>query len=226
MKRKVRAWLIALCTWSTLIILAVLVAWRVRMGYWVSPGTILPPSSGGFTFNWQQDPVAGWSGGFDPNISADLIRRVLDDVGALGQVHTADYTMWGEGQAWLAQPGSDQRPVLCISYLDHRPEHGPIARRHEVVATPAGRVLKHHVFHERIAMFDEAEYLVVDVLGGIMCAVLPPWLVSAVIAAVWAMRRRSRTFGGLCPNCAYPTSGLVSPICPECGTNLRVSPRA
>lgn len=225
-ERRTPRWILVLLGWSVLVVVLVLVAWRVRMGYWTSPGTILPQANGGFAFSWSQDPVNGWTGGADPALSPDFIRRVLDSVGALGPAHTADYTMWGEGQVWMANIKKSPHHVVCISYLDHRPHHGPVAQRHELIATIDGQVLTHRAFSERIAMFDECEYLGVQVAGALLCAVLPFWGIAGIVVLLRLARQSQRITSGQCPNCAYPTTGLVGTTCPECGSSLESVPNS
>lgn len=192
------------------------------MGYWIGPGTILPEAKNVIAFSWQQDPVKNWSMEVDSSISGDLLRKVLDDVGALGNTHTTDYTMWGEGQAWVVHDDvtDNGEAVLCISYLDHRPWHGPVARRHEVVSLLDGHVVAHHLYRERIAQFDEEEILIIQVLGAVVCLVIPPWCIVTAITLARLALARDRVASGLCQKCSYPTAGLKGTTCPECGTLL------
>ncbi|HEX2836680.1 MAG TPA: hypothetical protein VHN77_00985 [Phycisphaerales bacterium] len=216
----------AVTIWATVVVLFVLIAWRTRMGYWVSPGTIFPQAPDGYSFQWRGDPVAGWSSGSDPHISRDLIRKVLSDVGALEDLSTADSLRWGEGRAWFAQSEGEGQAVLCMTYLDHKPWHGPVARRHEVLATVSGDVLSHQWHRERFAQFDEEEILIIQLLGAVVCLVIPPWGIAAVITIARLAFARDRIASGLCSKCAYPTAGLMGITCPECGTLLPKQPPA
>lgn len=206
--------------WAACVVLFVLIAWRVRMGYWVSPDTIFAKAPDGYSFQWRGDPVTGWSSGSDPHISSDLIRNVLSDVGALEHLSTADSLRWGEGRAWLAQTGGEGQAVLCITYLDHKPWHGPVGRRYEIIATVNGGVLSHQKHRERFAQFDEEEILIIQVLGAVVCLVIPPWCIAAAITLARLAFARNRVACGLCQKCSYPTAGLKGTTCPECGTLL------
>lgn len=46
---------------------------------------------------------------------------------------------------------------------------------------------------------------------------LPPFTFPAAITAFWFTRRRRNSARDRCPRCDYPTQGLTTPACPECG---------
>jgi len=51
-------------------------------------------------------------------------------------------------------------------------------------------------------------------------ATLLTWLLSLIAFPTWLRRRRH----SLCPQCQYPTIGLATPTCPECGSQIPPSP--
>jgi len=51
-------------------------------------------------------------------------------------------------------------------------------------------------------------------------ATLPLWLLWAPLGAAFVFLRLRRPAPGSCPRCGYPTRGLPSPTCPECGQRL------
>ncbi len=57
--------------------------------------------------------------------------------------------------------------------------------------------------------YQHVTYGVVGVLLG--------WVLMATAAAIPAVVRRRRRRRGCCVACGYPTRGLGSPTCPECG---------
>lgn len=51
-------------------------------------------------------------------------------------------------------------------------------------------------------------------------ATLPLWLLWAPLGAMFIVSIIRRPDPGSCPRCGYPTRGLPSPICPECGQTI------
>jgi len=51
-------------------------------------------------------------------------------------------------------------------------------------------------------------------------ATLLAWILSLIAFPKWLRRRRH----AVCPQCQYPTAGLTSPTCPECGNPIPPSP--
>ncbi|MDY7110599.1 MAG: hypothetical protein SYC29_18355 [Planctomycetota bacterium] len=51
-------------------------------------------------------------------------------------------------------------------------------------------------------------------------ATLPLWLLWAPLSALLVYCLVRRTGPGMCRRCGYPTRGLPSPVCPECGRRL------